>query len=138
MRDNLYLDINETVARANVLLSDINNYGLFFSSNLAWKNQRAYRMDRLSSLKDPQLFNRYWQEQIQSMQINMGQLQQMMTQAKKVDKETAIQKDPEFKKSLTHILQSLGDLQEQLSLLTDQWTQSSSTSQTQTNTPSHP
>lgn len=123
MKDDLYLDINQTVARVNILLSDINNYGLLFHNNRTWKNQRAYRMDRLEALKDAPAFERYWKEEIQAMQINMGQLQAMMTQAKKAGKKTSLEQGGEFKEALTHVIRSLADLQQQLSLLTDQWNQ---------------
>jgi phospholipid/cholesterol/gamma-HCH transport system substrate-binding protein len=123
MKDDLYLDINQTVGRVNVLLSDINNYGLLFHNNRTWKNQRVYRMQRLEALKEPASFERYWQEQIQAMQVNMGQLQAMMTQAKRVGKNDLLESDPQFKSALTHVIRSLGDLQQQLSLLTEQWTQ---------------
>lgn len=124
MKDDLYLDVNQTVGRINVLLSDINNYGLLFHNNRTWKNQRVYRMERAINLKEPESFAQYWQEQIQAMQINMGQLQGMMTQAKRANRQGTVQKDPEFKQALTHVIRSLADLQQQLSLLTDQWTQS--------------
>lgn len=116
MKDDLYLDLSQTVARVNIVLSDINNYGLLFQNNRTWKLQRAYQMDKLMALREPAAFERFWKDQMYTVQSQLGQLSVMLDQAKKQSRPIDLSSNSPFQNALKGALHQLSDLQQQLVL----------------------
>lgn len=120
MKDDLFLNISQVLARANILMSDINNFGLMFHSNRTWKRQRSYQMDKLQSLKDPQAFERYWSSQLQTMHMNLAQLSSMLESAKQKRLSPTALGLGRFDQAFAGVIRELGNLQEQLCLFREQ------------------
>lgn len=117
MKDDLYLDVAEILARINVLLSDINNYGLLFHNSRTWKMQRAYQMDRLVSVKDADSFRKFWKDRLEGVYVELGQMSDLIQRASKQSKSFSDDQEGEFKEVLKKALQELSNLQNQLCLI---------------------
>lgn len=54
--DGFYLDASAIFSKANMMMNDINQYGLLFQYNKSWQRQRVKLMAAANSIKDPKAF----------------------------------------------------------------------------------
>jgi phospholipid/cholesterol/gamma-HCH transport system substrate-binding protein len=54
--DGFYLDVSAIFSKANMMMNDINQYGLLFQYSKAWQRQRVKLMAAANSIKDPKAF----------------------------------------------------------------------------------
>jgi phospholipid/cholesterol/gamma-HCH transport system substrate-binding protein len=120
MQDDLYLNFSQALARASIVLSDINNYGLLFNYNRTWKSQRVYQMEKISNLSNPKSFEKFWNSQLQTMHINLSQLSTMLEGAKRKQLNEGSLNFQKFDSSFAKIIREIDQLHEQLCLFREQ------------------
>lgn len=76
MKDQVYMQISTLLARANTLMSDLNNYGLLFQNNTRWKKLRAAQVAKINDLQSPDDYIRYFQSQLDTINSALGRLDQ--------------------------------------------------------------
>ena len=110
--DGLYLQVNALMARANLLISDINQYGLLFQYNHQWQRSRAKLIAETSRIKDAKEFQAYMDSQVN--QIN-ATLERMSLLTNRLSTEQ-LADSPKFRKKYAELMQQLNTIQDTIKL----------------------
>ena len=110
--DGLYLQVNALMARANLLISDINQYGLLFQYNHQWQRSRAQLIAETSRIKDAKEFQAYMDSQVN--QIN-ATLERMSLLTNRLSTEQ-LADSPKFRKKYAELMQQLNTIQDTIKL----------------------
>jgi phospholipid/cholesterol/gamma-HCH transport system substrate-binding protein len=80
---NLFLRLDNLVSKANILMDDVNHYGVLFHTNRGWQRLRAQRMNQLASVHSPKAVTALLSQELNDINLAMARLQ---TIAESVDK----------------------------------------------------
>lgn len=64
MTDETYLKANVLMNKADVILNDVNHYGVLFHLNKSWQRARARRINLLQRLQTAQEFSNYFNDEL--------------------------------------------------------------------------
>ena len=110
--DGLYLQVNALMAKANTLITDINQYGLLFQYNHQWQRTRAKLITETARIKDAKAFQAYMDSQVD--QINTT-LERMSLLTNRLSTEQ-LADNPKFRKKFAELMQQLGSIQNNIKL----------------------
>jgi phospholipid/cholesterol/gamma-HCH transport system substrate-binding protein len=116
MNDDTYLQINSLLSKADTTLNDINQYGLLFNMNKQWQRTRVKYAAWLDSLKTPEQFEAYFENQVDLINSAMGRLSMLIEKAEVNPDRTRIMNTPAFKKDFADLMQRVHALYENLKL----------------------
>lgn len=110
--DGLYLQLNVLMAKANTLITDINQYGLLFQYNNQWQRNRAKLMNETARIKDSKAFQAYMDSQVN--QIN-ATLERMSLLTNRLSTEQ-LAESPKFQKKFKELMSQLDAIQSEIKL----------------------
>ncbi len=110
--DGLYLQVNALMAKANMLITDINQYGLLFQYNNQWQRNRAKLMSETARIKDSKAFQAYMDSQVN--QIN-ATLERMSLLTNRLSTEQ-LAESPKFQKKFRELMGQLDAIQNEIKL----------------------
>lgn len=117
MDDHLYLGTHETLARINILLSDINNYGVLFHNSRKWRNARMGQLANYERLRSPAAFQNYYQGQVDEIYLSIGRLRELMEATSRKGSGSNLARHHQFDDIFTDLVKKIKTLGDQLALL---------------------
>jgi phospholipid/cholesterol/gamma-HCH transport system substrate-binding protein len=118
--DDFYLHINSIMSKVDTLMNDLNNYGLLFHLNKRWQRQRAQRIAQLNALETPQSFKRYFENEVDDINVSMSRLSLMIDKAELSPERKEIMNDEQFLKDFRELLRLSEELSDNLRLFNQQ------------------
>lgn len=119
---SLYLKAMGLLNRGNIVLNDINQYGLLFHSNRAWQSERAKRMVKLHNVKTPEQLQTFMQDELDRINTSMSRVIHAVQQAESYDK-AELKEDLDVKVELKWLIDQMRDLENMLHEFSDSYTQ---------------
>lgn len=117
---NLYLQMNAVMTKANSLMNDVNHYGVLFHLNKEWQRARIQKMAQLNTLKSPQSFRSYFEQEVDDINASMSRLSILIDKAGQSPQKEQILRSKEFQQDFAELLRKADDLSEHLRLYNQQ------------------
>ncbi|MBS0630167.1 MAG: MCE family protein [Verrucomicrobia bacterium] len=114
--DELYLQANAILSKADSLMNDVNHYGVLFHLNKQWQRTRLQKVSQLNALQTPQNFRTYFQNEIDDVNASMARISMLINKAES----TQIFQEAQFKKDFAELLRKSNELCENLRLYNQQ------------------
>ena len=108
--DGLYLAVSQVMNKANVLMDDVNSYGLLFSYNKAWQRERMRRMTQANALSNPVAFQMQMDQDVDSMVVTLSRMNDLTSKFSTSD----LAHNRDFKRQFAYLMQRLNALQDQV------------------------
>jgi phospholipid/cholesterol/gamma-HCH transport system substrate-binding protein len=114
--DSFYLDISAILSKANMMMNDINQYGILFQYSKAWQKERVKLMAQANSIKNPMAFGAQINHDVDSL-ISTLERMNMLT-----DRFTTkeLSENPQFQKKFLEFMNMLKSLQEKVTLYNEE------------------
>jgi len=118
--EGLYLQVQSLMSKANTLLNDFNQYGLFFNLNKTWQQTRAKQASALASLDSPQDFRAYFQKEVDLINTSMGRLSMLIDRAENSSEKRRILESNAFQRDFADLMRQAEALTNNLKLYNEQ------------------
>ncbi len=120
--DEVYLRVNSMLNKVEVVMNDINHYGLLFHLDKGWQRLRARRMNLLQKLATPQQFRNYFNDEIDLITTSLERVSMILEQ---VNGQSAygcfdLLQNGEFTKVYAELLRRISTLEEETRLYNQQ------------------
>lgn len=79
--EDFYTHLNILMGKADTLMNDVNSYGLLFHQNKTWQRERLKRIAQMYNLCTPEDFRRYFEEEINKVNISLARVAMSMKKA---------------------------------------------------------
>lgn len=114
--DDLYLQANAIMSKADSLMNDVNHYGVLFHLNKQWQRTRLQKVTQLNALQTPQNFRTYFQTEIDDVNASMARISMLINKGESAQ----IFQEAQFKKDFAELLRKSDELCENLRLYNQQ------------------
>lgn len=114
--DDLYVRFSALMSKVDIILNDINNYGLLFSSNKHWQRTRIKRITELNALETPQGFRSYFEEEMDRINLSMSRLSTLLEHAEQSPERGEIMESMPFKRQFQEFKSDVDALSENVKL----------------------
>lgn len=118
--DELYMQLTSMMGKANILFSDVNNYGLLFHTNKSWKQERAKRVNLLNSLCRPEQFRGFFNEEMNRITLSFARIFETLNKAQYRPNSCHILSDRCFKDGFKELLDRISHMEEMLQIYEQQ------------------
>lgn len=115
--DDLYLRVTSLTNKMEVLLNDMNHYGLLFHLDKGWQRIRTKRRNLLETLETPEHFERYFHDEMDHISTSLSRTSLLLNKAEK----EKIHNNEEFKTSFADLLRRVEALSASLKLYTEEF-----------------
>lgn len=113
--DDFYLRAISLTDKVEVLLNDVNHYGLLFHLDKGWQRTRTKRRNLLENLSSPSHFTRFFEEEMDQITTSLSRTSLLLEKAEHQD----LYENIEFKESYADLLRRVESLEAHLKLYTD-------------------
>jgi phospholipid/cholesterol/gamma-HCH transport system substrate-binding protein len=124
IKDDFYLRLASLMSKAEVILNDVNHYGVLFHLDKGWQRLRARRLNLLASLSTPQEFRNYFNDEIDSISVTLERVSMVVEEIDSLPCQTLWQ-NPEYIKVYAELLRRVATLEEYLQMYNQQVVDSS-------------
>lgn len=80
VKDDVYLQLNSVMSKAQTIMDDINHYGLLFQNDKSWQRLRARRMNLMAKLSTPQEFQNYFNDEVDQISTSLSRVSMVLKQ----------------------------------------------------------
>jgi phospholipid/cholesterol/gamma-HCH transport system substrate-binding protein len=113
--DEFYVKMNVLMGKADTLMNDINSYGILFHQNKTWQRERLRRIARLYNLCTPADFRRYFEEEVNMINLALSRVATSMQRADEKFPSSPVTRQ-QLNCQFIQLLQRLDSLEETLKL----------------------
>lgn len=118
--DDLYLHVNALLGKVDILMNDVNNYGILFHLNKSWQRQRIQRITLLNSLDTPANFKSYFETEVDQINVSMERISMLIDKIQQTPDSQQLMNDPLFRKDFEELLRQANELSDNLKLYNEQ------------------
>jgi len=118
--DDVYLEVNSLMSKANNLMNDINHYGVLFHLNKQWQRTRLQRINQLNALKNPENFREYFQTEVDDINAAMTRISLLIEKAEHSPEREQIFENSHFRSDFAELMRKAHELNDQLHLYNEQ------------------
>jgi phospholipid/cholesterol/gamma-HCH transport system substrate-binding protein len=118
-RDDFYLRLTSVMSKGDMLMDDINHYGLLFQNNKNWQRLRARRLNLIDKLSSPQEFRNYFNDEIDQITSSLSRVNRVLEEAG-ICMPNEVVTSKEFAKVFAELLLRVKTLEENLFLYDQQ------------------
>jgi len=118
--DDLYLQLNAVMTKANTLMNDLNHYGVLFHLNKQWQRTRLKKINELNALSSPHNFQTYFQNEVDDINASMSRISMLISKAEENPNRSTILSSPQFKRDFAELLRKADELSDNLRLYNQQ------------------
>ncbi len=116
--DDLYFKSLATVNKLNILMNDVNQYGVLFHLDKGWQRERRRRIGELARLQTPAEFKNYLDQEVQKIILSIERIDRALEKAEttlEAREEAKIsQKNEELIKTYKDLLEQVQELEKTL------------------------
>jgi phospholipid/cholesterol/gamma-HCH transport system substrate-binding protein len=114
--EDLYLQMNAMMTKANGVMNDLNHYGILFHLNKEWQRTRLKKVTQLNALSSPQGFRTYFQNEVDDINASMSRLSMLVDKANDSPQRQGIFENGQFKQDFAELLRRSEELSNNLRL----------------------
>lgn len=118
--DDLYFHVNGVLSKIDVLMNDINHYGILFHLNKSWQRQRLQRITLMNSLDTADGFKSYFEGEVDQINTAMERISLLIDKMQQTPERTKMLTDPLFRKDFDQLLRQANELSNTLKLYSQQ------------------
>lgn len=117
--DDIYMQLSSAMTKANILFSDINDYGILFHNNKSWQRERAKRINLLNQLCSGKEFRAFFDEEMNKISLSLCRIAQSLQKAQTTNR-CSVLRDPCFKDGYKEMLHRISNMEEMLQVYEQQ------------------
>lgn len=117
--EDLYLQMNAIMSKAETLMNDVNHYGVLFHLNKGWQRTRTQRMARMNQIENPTAFKNYFQTEVDQINTSMARLSMLIDKAHREENPQLIE-NAQFKENFADLMRRVQQMSESLQLYNEQ------------------
>ncbi|MEX1012495.1 MAG: MlaD family protein [Waddliaceae bacterium] len=110
--EDLYLQAKAVFAKGETVMDDITHYGLLFHTDNGWKRLRARRMNLVRTLRSPEQFRNFFNDEVNQISTSIARVTQVMEQTSCYD----LSQDCQFVNVFGDLLRRIENLEESVQM----------------------
>ena len=114
--DDMYLRFSSLFSKAEVLMNDLNHYGLLFQYDKRWQRSRTQKANALKSLQSPQEFQAYFASEVSTIATSLSRLTELLEKAQETAERSKIIQSEGFKRDFAALLRQSQSLTDSIKL----------------------
>lgn len=114
--EELYLNLISLLNKGEVIMDDINHYGLLFHSDKNWQRLRARRMNLLAKLCTPQEFRNFFNDEIDNITTSLERVNMVLDKNECLYPCGLLLEDNDFTKVYAELLRRVSSMEEALKM----------------------
>lgn len=118
--DDLYLRTTSVISKAETIMDDVNHWGLLFHLDKGWQRLRARRMNLLQTLRTPQQFRNFFNDEINQISTSLSRVSMILDKTYCAPNNRCLLEDREFTKVYAELLRRVESLEEALQMYNQQ------------------
>lgn len=118
--ETMYLQLTEVLSKANVMMDDVNNYGVLFHLDKGWQRERVRRMNLMAKLRTAADFSCYFDSELGEINLSLCRIAKALDKAQKNRACRSIAQDKEFNCHYSELLGRLQEVEESLEVYRQQ------------------
>lgn len=118
VKDDLYLALKSIFHRGELLMNDMNQYGLLFHLDKRWQRMRAQRMHLLDKLSSPSSFAHHFDRELEQVSHSLAQVNVALTESTCYPQ--SLTSDPQFASRFAILIKDLERMEEALKMYNTQ------------------
>ncbi|MBA3602551.1 MAG: MCE family protein [Parachlamydiaceae bacterium] len=118
--DDFNLSLASLISKAEVVLNDINHYGILFHQDKGWQRLRARRLNLLQKLSSPQEFRSYFNDEIDAITTSLERVSMVIEKVDALPCNGDLWRDPGYVKVYSELLRRVATLEEYLQMYNQQ------------------
>ncbi len=118
MEEELYLRMKSILHKGEVIMNDINTYGLLFHTNKQWMRLQGHRLRLLERLSHPEDFARYFNKEVDEISSSISHVTLLLNQSACYP--YALVDNPCFTRRFGELLRRVGNMEETLKIYNEQ------------------
>jgi len=122
-KDDFYLRLSSIMSKGEVIMNDINHYGLLFHSDKGWQRLRARRLNLLQTLQCPQEFRNYFNDEIDKITTALERVSMVMNKSSEDCCGFSLWNNPQYVKVYGELLRRVAMIEESLQMFNQQVTE---------------
>lgn len=122
--EDMYLHTVSVMNKAETLMNDINHYGLLFHTNKNWQRLRARRLNLLQTLRTPQEFRNYFNDEVDQITTSLERVNMIMEQTSCECPSFALFENKDFTKVFAELVRRIGVMEEEIRMYNTQLVES--------------
>ncbi|MBA3237522.1 MAG: MCE family protein [Parachlamydiaceae bacterium] len=119
MKDDFYLRLSSLMSKAEVVLNDVNHYGVLFHLDKGWQRLRARRLNLLQKLSTPEEFRNYFNDEVDNITTSLERVSDVIEEVESISCEPLWQ-NPGYVKVYAELLRRVAMLEEYLQMYNQQ------------------
>lgn len=116
--DDLYLRLKSILHRGEVVMNDINSYGLLFHLDKRWQRIQGRRLRILEKLYDPCEFAKYFNREIDQISASLSQVSMVLDESECYPQSLML--NPRFTQRFGDLLRQVENMEETLKIYNEQ------------------
>lgn len=120
LNDDLYLRFTSIMNKGEVIMDDINHYGLLFHLDKGWKRLRARRMNLVQKLCTPQEFRNYFNDEMDQITTSLSRVSMVLDKTECSPMWPCLLDDCDFRKVFSELIRRVEGMEEALKMYNEQ------------------
>lgn len=116
VKDDFYLRLSSLLSKGEVVLDDMNHYGVLFHLDKGWQRLRARRLNLLSSLSNPQEFRNYFNDEVDAITTSLERISMVIEHTTNSCSCWNLWQNPEYVKVYGELLRRVTMFEENLQM----------------------
>jgi phospholipid/cholesterol/gamma-HCH transport system substrate-binding protein len=116
--DDLYLRLKSILHKGEVVMNDINTYGLTFHLNKRWQRLQGQRLRLLERLSNPHAFAKYFNEEMDQISASLCRVSMVLNESDCYPQSLIY--NPEFTQRFAELLRRVENMEETLKMYNEQ------------------
>ena len=116
--EEMYLRTVTLFNKADVLMNDINHYGLLFHLDKSWQRQRSKRRRRIESIDSAREFKNYYETEMSEITSSLSRIAMVLEEFEEQGKRSESE-DKALRKAMGELLRQVGGMEDSLKFYTE-------------------
>jgi phospholipid/cholesterol/gamma-HCH transport system substrate-binding protein len=118
MGDDLYLRLKSILHKGEVVMNDINSYGILFHLNKRWQRLQARRLRLLEKLSCPDEFTQYFNQEMEQISASLSRVSVVLNESEYYPQSLIC--NPDFTQRFAELLKRIENMEESLKMYNEQ------------------
>jgi phospholipid/cholesterol/gamma-HCH transport system substrate-binding protein len=116
--DDLYLRLKSILHKGEVVMNDVNSYGILFHQNKRWQRLQARRLHLLEKLSSPTEFARYFNQEMDQISASLCRVSMLLNESECYPQSLIY--NPDFTQRFAELLRRTENMEESLKMYNEQ------------------
>ncbi|MBS4169052.1 MlaD family protein [Parachlamydia sp. AcF125] len=118
MKDDLNLKISSLLSKGEILMNDINHYGVLFHLDKQWQRLRARRLNLLQKLSSPEEFRNFFNDEMDKISTSLSRVSMILEETS--NSPPRLMENAHYKKVFAELLKRMESTEEALKMYNQQ------------------